>query len=233
MSARRPMPEGFRDAARTYAKHRLLGMFGVGSTTLARWLTELESPYETPPPILQRPMPEDFAEHAHETNHQLMDRYGCGTKVLVRWRKMVGVTPRDPREASPAPQGFKMVASTLTMRELRERFHRSEPVIRRWCRIEGVEPKRVWGKEAARLVAGRATRHFSPQTPIARDMSRVGQAVDFLRRFGPVVRCNIGGRYDPHGDRWRRGSTILTGAEIIDRAERLGWDGDAWKRVAA
>lgn len=62
-------------------------------------------------------------------------------------------------------------------------------------------------------------------------MTRVGQAVDFLRKFGPISRCFSTGKLDPKGDHWRRGSTVLNAAEVIERAERLGFDPDAWKRI--
>lgn len=183
--------------------------------------------------VLLRPCPADFAEHAHETNHELMARYQCGTKVLVRWRAETGIIVRNPSEPTPMPDGFALVAQSMTMRELRERYSRSEPVVRRWCQLAGVTPRRVGTKERVQLgLASRAARNFSPVNVSHRDMSRAGQAADFLRRFGPVVRCNSGGRYDPKGDHWRRGCSILAAAEVIERAERLGFDADAWKRVA-
>lgn len=63
------------------------------------------------------------------------------------------------------------------------------------------------------------------------DPSEAGQAAEYLRRFGPVVRCNEGGAYDPAGARWRRGSVVLSAAEIVERARHNGWQGP-WKLVA-
>jgi hypothetical protein len=60
----------------------------------------------------------------------------------------------------------------------------------------------------------------------------VEAAVDHLRRFGPVVRCTPAGGFDPKGRHWRRGSAVLTAAEIVERALAKGWTPDAWRRVA-
>lgn len=68
---------------------------------------------------------------------------------------------------------------------------------------------------------------------VHRDNSVAGQAADYLRRFGPVVRCNAKGRYDENGTHWRRNASILTADEIIERAEANGFDARAWARLAA
>lgn len=62
------------------------------------------------------------------------------------------------------------------------------------------------------------------------------QAAHYLRRYGPVYRCTAaGGPVDSTSKaatHWRRGASVLTDAEIVDRAMRNGWDPDAWRRVA-
>lgn len=56
-----------------------------------------------------------------------------------------------------------------------------------------------------------------------RDMSLAGQAADHLRQFGSVYRCDANGKASPKGTHWRRNNAVLTDAEIMARAERLGW----------
>lgn len=68
---------------------------------------------------------------------------------------------------------------------------------------------------------------------VNRDTSLAGQAADYLRRFGPVVRCDDRGRYNENGTHWRRNFSVLTADEIIERAEANGFDSRAWARLAA
>jgi hypothetical protein len=80
-------------------------------------------------------------------------------------------------------------------------------------------------------VPGNSDKAFNPLNPARRDMTRIGQAADFLRRFGPVFRCGPGGVALQSGLHWNRGGFVLTDAELVARAERLGWDPDAWRRL--
>jgi len=57
----------------------------------------------------------------------------------------------------------------------------------------------------------------------SRDMSRVGQAADFLKGKAQIWRCNATRQYDPKGEYWNRGGYLLTDADVISRAKRLGW----------
>lgn len=51
------------------------------------------------------------------------------------------------------------------------------------------------------------------------------QAANYLRRECPVYRCWSTGIANPKGDHWRRGSMVLTPADIIALARRKGWTG--------
>ena len=97
-------------------------------------------------------------------------------------------------------------------------------------------PKRAAGKpRAAKRAPGQSMvfDQFAHRDWFFRDTSLVGQAADYLRRFGPVVRCDDKGRYSGNGTHWRRGASILMADEIIERAEANGFDARAWARLAA
>ncbi len=177
--------------------------------------------------------PPDFVRHASvEFNADLMKRYGVSVGLITRWRKETGIRPPEhrhlqkPRVAAPAPDGFALSAAMMTMRELRIRYGAAPTTIQRWLSAAGINCRRAapGRKPNAYLVA--------PTNPVNRDMSRVGQAVEFLRHYSSIFRCAPTGRPDPKGSRWNRGGYVLDDAGVIERAEYLGWDADAWRRVA-
>lgn len=179
---------------------------------------------------LQRAMPDDFRDVAPgKSLNELQRIYGCGPDAARRWRNEAGIewkkpaVARTPRRA--VPDGFALVASSMTMKQLRERFGAGESLIQRFCRDAGVTPRR----------SGHSFWRQSGPRPLidARDVGRAGQAAIFLQRLGPVFRCTAEGRADPKGTHWRRGSAVLTDAELMQRAERNGWAPDAWREVRA
>lgn len=175
-----------------------------------------------------RPLPADFAEHAvHETNSDLMARYGCCADIVTRWRQQSGVpSKKSRRNSDPAPADFAKVAPVLTKRELRARYHRADPTLNRWLQETGAS----YGRNAPPpgIRPAQATTTLPP--PV---LGRAVQAAEFLLKFGPVSRCNADGTFNPCGDHWRRSSSVLCAAEIIARAERQGFDPDAWREVRA
>jgi hypothetical protein len=231
MSAVRDMPADFAERFATTSKHRLMLIYSCGHATLLRWIAQHEGRWVKADPHPLRPCPEDFADHARETNAELISRYRCTSRTIMRWREQVGIEPRN-NDPSPMPEGFTDAARRLTTEQLCERFGRSEWCIGRWRREAGIKPLRqartfdFSGMTGNKLSV--ASQHHQ------RDMTIAGQAADHLRRFAPVIRCNEQGHYDPTGHFWRRGSsTPLSAAEIIARAERQGFRPDAWREVRA
>jgi hypothetical protein len=236
MNPRRPMPDDFADMAAKMASRALQHHYGAAPSTVTRWRSELADGQDSAAPVVLRPMPEDFAEHAHERNLDLTQRYKCGTRSLARWRAALGVVMHSPHEPVPVPAGFRLVAPEHTRKELRERYGRSDRIIARWLGQEGVtcrRPDRPAPPSPAKKSAAPERRKFQ-MTPLAikRDHSRAGQAADYLRKFGPITRCNADGRFDPEGDHWRRGSSILSAEDIVARAIAKGWQPEGWRRVA-
>jgi len=169
-----------------------------------------------------RKCPADFATVAiGKTNDQLAVLYSCNKQSPARWRVECGL-PAGPTRADrkQMPEGFAEFIKTHSVAEACKRFALHKDTARRFRNELGVP--------AARPM--HLVRNAYQTTPVdrpPRDMSAAGQACDYLRRFGPVSRC------DDRDGYWRRGSAILTGAELIERAERLGWTRDAWAQVKA
>lgn len=177
------------------------------------------------------PCPPDFAKVARGVcTGDLAAHYEVSYSVIVRWRKETGTKGADRCPGRPfatvaVPDGFALVASNFTVKQLRERYGRGQAVIGRWLAECGVEARRP------------LARHAGPHALIMnkrphRDDTRAGQAAEYLRRFGPVYRCRPGGAAATRGDHWNRGGFVLTDAELIERAERLGWNPNAWRMVA-
>lgn len=181
----------------------------------------------SPPP---KDPPADFVANASaEYNEALAFRYSVGINTITRWRRETATRAPIPSRGQPMPQGFPSVAAVMSNKHLEARYSVGAETVKRWRAECGVplpprSPKLLPFKQNAFQTA--------PVDRPHRDDSIAGQAADFLRRLGPVIRCDRSGRYDQNGDRWRRGSTLLTADEVIERAVRNGWRRDEWRRVA-
>lgn len=139
----------------------------------------------------------------------------------------------------PAPSDFAEAFNRMTQRALAEHYQVNRRMIERWARRLNLTSPRAAKPAASKPVKASANVRRLPgpkaaRTDVARDMSQVGRAVDYLRRYGAVYRCNErGGAVDKGGTHWRRGSAVLTDAEVIERAVRLGFDANSWRKLAA
>lgn len=188
-------------------------------------------------PDQSRPMPDGFAEHAAKPMADLKKRYSAGDSTIRKWRKTLAFeAPLGPK-LKQMPEGFAEAQKGKSIVQLAELYGCGKLPVSRWLKEIGIQRERfvsvavVKPAKPAHLV-----RNVHMTTPVDRavkDGSRAGLAADFLRKFGPVYKCNDRGSADIAGSHWRRGSSILTDAEIIERAEYNGWSHDAWKQVAA
>lgn len=191
-----------------------------------------------------RTIPADFAEHAYEPIADLRKRYSASYEYIAHWREQIGVTAQIVRASkavmvtrplTPMPQGFAEYQRGRTTRELEAHYQTSRRLVSRWLGELGIfrNAERSARAQQATTKPSAPSRKVNPFRVAAalaapvdlvhRDYSRAGQAADFLRRFGPVKRCNAEGHYDPAGDHWLRGSSLLNAEEIIGRAVRNGW----------
>lgn len=179
--------------------------------------------------------PADFVDVAVKVhNPELAAHYGVSVATVSRWRRETGAATRPPskgrgREAVPAEFADRFTGRSVT--SVAKELGLSCDKVNRWFR------------EAGMYIAPRTGTVITPQTnrtssfkvtPVVRntrDTSRVGMAADHLRRLSGLHRCNERGGPDPKGSLWRRGHAILTDADIIQRAERSGWQPDAWMAV--
>lgn len=181
--------------------------------------------------LRKRGMPDDFAALAPTMSAaDLARHYACSTYKITEWFAELGMSRSNSTRFKPlgsAPESFARVAPTMTLHELEMMFDRGACVIKRWCAECGVQPRRY--------VPHFVTRgNRMPAAPVVfHERSRAGEAAQYLRRFGPIYRCNANGGADAKGDHWSRSGFVLTDDEIIQRAERLGWQADSWRRLAA
>lgn len=100
-------------------------------------------------------------------------------------------------------------------------FHASLSTVTRWRRECGVKPQ----DRVVKSSTGKAVRRGFRQVPlnVQRDCSAAGLAAEFLQQSSPVFRCDHRGRLNPKGAFWHRGGYVLTDADVISRAMRMGW----------
>lgn len=199
------------DLAAMHAKHgrnALSKHYRCGDATLMRWLVSAGL-YVPAAPI---PVPDWWAVDAPKL--LVLDaaaRAGVGKDTVHRWEKATGVLCIRKRQLAKAPRRKRKPKQPVAVREKSVEFCRSTPT------RTSFKPK------------GATLRTASPQ----RDMTRAGQAADHLRRLDPVRRCDASGEYAQTGDHWHFRGRVYDAAGIIERAERAGFDPDAWARIAA
>jgi hypothetical protein len=178
-------------------------------------------------------MPADFPQIAGKfTNRELMRRYGKGYNTIARWRRTCGIpgggvgTPPLPRPADLAE-----TAPSRSTRELGAMYGVSTETIRKWLAQIGVKAR---GRPQAAKPAPKPHLARPPgkfilpgvQTgPIPpRDGSLEGMAASYLQPYAPTYRCDDLGRQSPSGKFWRVGNAVLTPGEMMERAERKGFE---------
>jgi hypothetical protein len=175
------------------------------------------------------PAPDGFAELAIKSSYAHMQRhYVCSSATIKRWLAEVGIDrSRAGRFArkDDLPADFAERARRSTANQLCGIYGCKRSVIDRWSVQSGVKYLTVNG-------AWRQPGLSAQMATANRDMTQPGQAADFLRRLGPVIRCDAAGAYSATGDHWKRNGRVLTADDVVERALALGWDPDAWKRIA-
>lgn len=175
----------------------------------------------------------------------MVGRSGCAVRKMRARTDPAPILRDRTSKSDPLPDDFKEQWAAKSMEGLAEHYSRSKRKIADWVRIAGLKRSASWRSEAglARLLVSQAPRiRHKPHrktnafltAAIDRprvDASLAGRAAEYLRRYGPVIRCRSDGRYHEGGTHWRRGNTLMTGAQIIDRAKQKGWDAGAWERL--
>lgn len=248
----RPVPSDFADHA-TDTQKALGERYGVGKHTILLWLEAIGQPSKV------RKWSQAETEHIRAliasglNARAVAEATGHTRKAILEIVSRLKLGPwlimprmRDPEIEKP-PADFVEQWHKMSHKVLARHYHRSSITITKWAaqyglkrssgvRV-GVTPKAkrapVVAVAKARPRAAHGAFVTAPVLRDQRDMSRVGQAADHLRKFGAVYRCTPMGAFDAKGSHWRRNSSILTDADIIERAEYNGWKPDAWMQVKA
>lgn len=124
------------------------------------------------------------------------------------------------------PPDFLDVLGRLGSRLAAAHYRASLKTITRWRREHGLPPNhraRRTSGSTGRLNRARFGMNSKP-IMIRRDLSPAGRAADFLQRFGPIFACTPQGKALSGGNFWNRNGHVLSADEVIQRAERLGWE---------
>lgn len=177
------------------------------------------------------------------TTTEIAHAFGKERTTVLNMMQRFGIPARKSNgqfnQPAPVPDDFAVLFPTMSRRKLADHYGRSTNTIAVWVVQTGLRrevapktPKKVVAKPA-RVKASpkrkpvspiRATeRQFSSTIIVNRDDSVAGRAADYLRRFSAVIRCDERGEYRENGSHWRRGSTVLSASDVIDRARRNGW----------
>jgi len=162
-----------------------------------------------------RPIPDDFVATQSElkTSAKLAKHYRASTRTVYKWMRALGIVLIDPHRLRPLPSDFPTMARLLTKSALAAHYKTTPQVIARWFTETDLTPKDP-----------RATRNISqtwrPDIPGPRRETEHDLAAEYLRRFGPVSRCDERGRYRQAGDYYLVGNTVHTKDELLARARR-------------
>lgn len=189
------------------------------------------------------PVPADFAElAANHTRHWLRLHYRVQWRTVDRWARETRATVgKRTYNSTPPPADLAQLAPTMRKKELIAHYGTTRAIMERWLEVAGAQAKRNRRTRAeveadkARRKASPKSRFVSPLQPrqVALPTGEDEDAAQYLRRFFVgVFHCDEHGFADPKGGLWRCGNAVLTRGELIERAERKGWDAQAWRRLA-
>jgi transposase len=166
--------------------------------------------------------------------------YGVGVRTVRHWRKERGIEPLIPQQYAgrlrrPVPASFDKIAPTQPIKNLAKYYGTGRETVRRWLDETGIEAgKRVYSHRAPKRYKPMHNFGTSPVRIKHGEDSLAARAADeCLRRYAPTFRCDEAGNQQSNGHYWLHGRVVLSDDELIARAERKGWNPDAWKVIAA
>lgn len=231
----------------------LVALYGVCIGTLAKWRKACGVKAARRGGNTSLEVPADLAERAAEMDIGAMAaHYGLHRSTVRRLLRDAGLKAvRIVRAGSnrlPIPADLPGLAKTLTLCGLARHYGVTHKTAARFCKEAGVVPSRRAAKAKRPAVAPVRVVRAAPKASVRRaaklpafkpvalaphDGSRAARAAEFLRCRDPVFRCDAKGAQHPKGTHWFTCSRVLTGDELVARAEAKGWDANAWERIAA
>lgn len=162
-----------------------------------------------------RPIPADFARQRERLGGitVLARHYKAAHKTIAKWIADLGLPPLGQVGFKRVPDDFRQMAPIMSKTSLESHYRASGKVINRWLCEAGVS--------AATRTRGFRLSKRGCDIPQAKRNTPSDLAADYLRRFGPVSKCNIGGRFSLTGDHYRVGNVVMTQMEIIEKADRM------------
>jgi hypothetical protein len=227
--SKRPVPDDFKKTVALLETTNMLAKhYKAGWETINRWLTESGLRANK---IYTRgsPPPDDFVKIAPQHSKAGLCRYyGCSFDVINRWLSETGAKhggrPKGYTKTGlrPIPDDWAVVCPRTSKTALRRCYAASGETIDRWIRESGIQPlstseaHRQAGAKSITTTSRMGRVHVVHLTDRVRSM--YDDAANVLRKYGPVNRCDVNGKYQQNGEYWRVGWSILTGDELIERA---------------
>lgn len=203
--------------------------YGVGRTVTRRWF--VEAGIALRPTQKARPRPADLLEMRAKLGsvENLQKHYRAASETVKRWLEEVNAPRLHPQHRKgkassnrrPVPDDFAVIAPTMTKAGLMEHYRTNNRAVDRWLAETGAAaatyvPAPTYSRPTLRYVRAPSHSNIAP----TRTYSAEDAAADVLRKWAAVYRCKPNGRADHKGTHWRMGNTVLTGPELIQRAER-------------
>lgn len=153
------------------------------------------------------------------TMKQSAARHGVSESCIFNWRKKLGYIARTDLWTEDDLRRLRSMYSGQSIPDIASALGRT---------VSAVKTK------AIALGLRRATGHFAPdRAPVIRGRvtGHADMAAQHLQRIAPVFRVDADGKANPKGKCWRFGTIVLTEDEMIGKAERKGWNADAWREI--
>ena len=221
MRERRAVPDDFAEMAKRYNRHELTKHYKVGWKAVVRWCDETGArPAKVRVvPANRKPLPDDFAQVAPTMfRYELKRRYGAKDETIKRWLGEAGVSAREyiSPKRRPVPDDFAQVAPRMHKAAIERHYRACPEAVARWLVETGIRP--ATAKPIAGMRMGTGKPHV---VGVSRGKTMFDCAADTLRRERfTVYRSNERGGFDPQGEFWRVGMSVLTCDELLLRAAK-------------
>lgn len=215
----RAVPRDFHKKGAELSNKKLAKHYKCAQSTIAKWRIETGVKRLSAEPDY---VPADFAILAPTMIITELERhYGVRHGKIKAWAEKAGVKVKR-NGLRPPPDGFADDAPSMVKSAMMKRYKADIKTVNRWLSEVG-----VLAAEQVRIPPPRSSRPFvfrtgsTPKSLDLRQRSLYDDAADILRRERFVVyRCDDNGRFNERGSLWRRGNSILTGAELLEKAAR-------------
>lgn len=183
------------------------------------------------------PPPADFAEmHSSILSYdRLAKHYRVKPMRVYQWMSELGIERRVPKKETP-PDNWAELCAEFCRAEIARHLGVTHHTVSSWADATGVSPKpyvRPVKEKAPKEPRQKATERpkgnpgWRPPHNIAHRLAgprdAFERARDHLAKYFAVYRCRETGRADHEGECWRIGMAVISGDELLERAQRKGF----------